>query len=240
MPSLPSSLPPPPPSPLCPLSLSAPPSQPPAMSTSSLCGNAFAVIGYGMCSSLMLVVNKLAVHYLPAPSFVLLIQFFASWFVVKAFGVCGAIEVDSLEWRKLRAFLPISAAFIACVYANMKTLQFANVCIHAIKGPMWRVLSEAELRASCCVATPSTCVIRLECTGGNLHRLPRVNSVGHLNRRMDVPWKGAAELSFIHLPSCPSLRRGWVRATRAHPRLSHLVRVYLARMHMVCLHFFQA
>jgi len=95
--------------------------------SATLCGNSFAVVGYGICSSLMLVVNKLAVHYLPAPSFVLLTQFFASWFVVKAFGQCGAIEVDALEWRKLRAFLPISAAFLACVYANMKTLQFANV-----------------------------------------------------------------------------------------------------------------
>jgi hypothetical protein len=100
-----------------------------------LCGNSFAVVGYGICSSLMLVVNKLAVHYLPAPSFVLLTQFFASWFVVKAFGQCGAIEVDALEKRKLRAFLPISAAFLACVYANMKTLQFANVRSCAAPGP---------------------------------------------------------------------------------------------------------
>jgi len=79
----------------------------------------------------MLVVNKLAVHYLPAPSFVLLTQFFASWFVVKGLGVCGAIEVDALEWKKLRAFLPISAAFVACVYANIKTLQYANVRLPA-------------------------------------------------------------------------------------------------------------
>ena len=34
----------------------------------------FAVLGDGACSSLMLVVNKLAVHHLPAPSFVLLAQ----------------------------------------------------------------------------------------------------------------------------------------------------------------------
>jgi len=67
------------------------------------------------------------VHLLPAPSFVLLMQFFASWFVVKLCGVVGLITVDALEWRKLRAFLPVSAAFLACVYANMKTLQFANV-----------------------------------------------------------------------------------------------------------------
>lgn len=87
----------------------------------------FAVLGYGTCSSLMLVVNKLAVHHLPAPSFVLLAQFFCSWFAVKVCGMCGLIVVDRLEWAKLRAFLPISLAFLAAVFANVKTLQFANV-----------------------------------------------------------------------------------------------------------------
>ena len=87
----------------------------------------FAIIGYGACSSLMLVCNKLAVHFLPAPSFVLLMQFFFSWFAVKLAGCCGCIVVDKLEWRKLLAFLPISLAFLAAVFANIKTLQFANV-----------------------------------------------------------------------------------------------------------------
>ena len=87
----------------------------------------FAIIGYGTCSSLMLIVNKLAVHLLPAPSFVLLMQFFASWFAVKLVGCSGCIVVDALEWRKLLAFLPVSLAFLAAVFANIKTLQFANV-----------------------------------------------------------------------------------------------------------------
>jgi len=87
----------------------------------------FAILGYGACSSLMLIVNKVAVNLLPAPSFVLLLQFFCSWFAVKACGVCGFIVVDRLEWRKLRAFLPVSLAFLAAVFANIKTLQFANV-----------------------------------------------------------------------------------------------------------------
>ena len=87
----------------------------------------FAVVGYGACSSLMLVINKVCVHLLPAPSFVLLAQFFCSWVAVKACGVCGCIVVDQLEWGKLKAFLPISIAFLAAVFANIKTLQFANV-----------------------------------------------------------------------------------------------------------------
>ena len=96
-------------------------------SAREIAATTFAIVGYGACSSLMLVVNKVAVHLLPAPSFVLLAQFFCSWFAVKACGVCGCITVDALEWHKLRAFLPISLAFLAAVFANIKTLQFANV-----------------------------------------------------------------------------------------------------------------
>lgn len=88
---------------------------------------AFAVIGYGACSSLMLVVNKVCVHLLPAPSFVLLMQFLFSWLAVKACGCCGFIVVDKLDWEKLKAFLPVSLAFLAAVFANIKTLQYANV-----------------------------------------------------------------------------------------------------------------
>ena len=88
---------------------------------------AFALLGYATCSSLMLVMNKVAVHVLPAPSFVLLMQFLASWLVVKACGLCGCIVVDGLELTKLRQFFFVSLAFLACVYANIKTLQFANV-----------------------------------------------------------------------------------------------------------------
>uniref|UniRef100_A0A7S4F6F9 Sugar phosphate transporter domain-containing protein n=1 Tax=Chrysotila carterae TaxID=13221 RepID=A0A7S4F6F9_CHRCT len=87
----------------------------------------FAIVGYGTCSSLMLVLNKLTVHLLPAPSLVLLLQFASSWTVVKACGLCGLITVDALEWSKLRAFFFVSLAFLACVFANLKSLQFANV-----------------------------------------------------------------------------------------------------------------
>lgn len=88
---------------------------------------AFAILGYGTCSSLMLIMNKVAVHLLPAPSLVLLCQFMASWIAVKLCGLCGCIVVDELEWKKVKQFWMVSVAFLACVYANIKTLQFANV-----------------------------------------------------------------------------------------------------------------
>lgn len=97
------------------------------MAACSTGATAFAIIGYSTCSSLMLVMNKVAVHLLPAPSLVLVVQLFASWFAVKLCGVCGLITVDALEWKKLVAFFPISLAFLACLFANIKTLQYANV-----------------------------------------------------------------------------------------------------------------
>ena len=87
----------------------------------------FAVVGYGTCSSLMLIMNKVAVNLLPAPSFVLLMQFLASWVAVKIVGLLGFATVDQLEWRKLWSFFPVSLAFLAAVFANIKTLQYANV-----------------------------------------------------------------------------------------------------------------
>ena len=69
---------------------------------------AFALLGYATCSSLMLVMNKVAVHVLPAPSFVLLMQFLASWLAVKVCGLCGCIVVDGLELTKLRQFFFVS------------------------------------------------------------------------------------------------------------------------------------
>jgi len=87
----------------------------------------FAVLGYAACSSLLLVVNKVAVHLLPAPSFVLLAQVTCSWLAVKLCGWGGLIVVDDLEWPKLKSFFLVSAAFLACIFANIKTLQYCNV-----------------------------------------------------------------------------------------------------------------
>jgi len=86
-----------------------------------------AVGGYMLCSSLMLLVNKLAVHYLPAPSFVLLSQLFASALVCRLLGMAGVIEVEPLHKEKVLAFWIVPLAFLGTVFANIKILQHANV-----------------------------------------------------------------------------------------------------------------
>ena len=84
---------------------------------------AFAVAGYATCSSLMLVVNKVAVYHMPSPSFVLLAQLVTSAIAVWVSGVLGFCQVDALEWSKVKAFFPVAVAFLGAIFTNIKTLQ---------------------------------------------------------------------------------------------------------------------
>tara|TARA_B100000524_G_scaffold347664_1_gene250138 strand:+ start:361 stop:669 length:309 start_codon:yes stop_codon:yes gene_type:complete len=52
-------------------------------------------------------------------------QVTCSWAAVKLCGLCGLITVDALEWRKLGSFFFVSVAFLAAIFANIKTLQCA-------------------------------------------------------------------------------------------------------------------
>ena len=52
-------------------------------------------------------------------------QVTCSWAAVKLCGLCGLITVDALEWRKLGSLSFVSVAFLAAIFANIKTLQCA-------------------------------------------------------------------------------------------------------------------
>uniref|UniRef100_A0A7S2WVQ0 Sugar phosphate transporter domain-containing protein n=1 Tax=Rhizochromulina marina TaxID=1034831 RepID=A0A7S2WVQ0_9STRA len=88
---------------------------------------AFAIAGYAVCSSLMLVVNKVAVVYMPAPSLVLFSQLATSALSVWLAGQFGFVTVDKLEQGKVVSFLPVACAFLGAIFTNIKTLQYANV-----------------------------------------------------------------------------------------------------------------
>lgn len=87
----------------------------------------FACLGYMCCSSLMLIMNKLAVHFLPAPAFVLLGQLLMSAVAVWVAGQMGIVKVDKLVTHKVIGFSFVAVAFLAAIYTNIKTLQYANV-----------------------------------------------------------------------------------------------------------------
>ena len=97
------------------------------MSWGEVCGLDGIVIGYALCSSALLVVNKVAVHHLPAPFFVLLLQTLSATIFVRVSTSCGLLEVDEWDWGKARSFFPVALVFLAAIVTNMKTLQHANV-----------------------------------------------------------------------------------------------------------------
>jgi len=88
---------------------------------------ALAIAAYATASSLMLIVNKLAVHFLPAPGTVLTFQLFTTAATVWMSSQAGIISAEPLEWAKLKPFLLVVFAFLGAVFTNLKVLQYANV-----------------------------------------------------------------------------------------------------------------
>jgi len=87
----------------------------------------FAVSAYAACSSLMLIINKLAITFLPAPSLVLLSQLIFAALAIRGLSFAGVIEAEQLEINKVKPFLLVALAFLGALYTNVKTLQHANV-----------------------------------------------------------------------------------------------------------------
>ena len=83
--------------------------------------------GYMVCSALMLMVNKLTIHHLPAPGVVLFVQFISSAIFAKTTGTMGICEVDSLTNGKIQRFVPAACAQLATIFSGMKALQYSNV-----------------------------------------------------------------------------------------------------------------
>jgi GDP-mannose transporter len=89
---------------------------------------AFAVVGYMVCSSLMLLANKLAIHYLQTPLFVLFAQLAGTAVVVVLARLVGLIQKPIFtSWKTALAFAPAPIAFLGTIYSNIKVLQYANV-----------------------------------------------------------------------------------------------------------------
>lgn len=87
-----------------------------------------AVAGYMICSATLLIGNKVAVSMVPAPSFILWAQLAGTVVAVKMMHLTGVIQsCDALELPKLTAFAPVALIFVATIFTNMKSLEYANV-----------------------------------------------------------------------------------------------------------------
>lgn len=85
-----------------------------------------AIFAYSICSSTLLLANKMAMVYLPLPSVVSFIQIASSALIVLFIKFCG-INVDDLDSEKLKAYAFYIVAFVTCIFANMKALENSNV-----------------------------------------------------------------------------------------------------------------
>jgi len=85
------------------------------------------IAAYMLCSSTMLIVNKAAVKFLPAPSFLLFLQTGFSAFVIWTLGKVGYLKVDALEWNKVKAYIFVILVFIFNIFTNIKSLEYSNV-----------------------------------------------------------------------------------------------------------------
>jgi GDP-mannose transporter len=86
-----------------------------------------AIAYYGVCSSTLLIINKVSLYIIPAPVLLLSLQL---WFAVGlVYLLRGLRVVDTQPLRRATAvkFSPVVVSFLCTLYANAKVLQYSNV-----------------------------------------------------------------------------------------------------------------
>lgn len=81
------------------------------------------VLVYSVCNSTLLVLNKMAVTRVRAPSVILLAQLWSCAFFVYLLKVIKVVQFGDVTAEKLRSFGIIAVGFIAVLYCNMTTLK---------------------------------------------------------------------------------------------------------------------
>jgi hypothetical protein len=80
---------------------------------------------YGFCSSTLIVINKVAVHNLRAPVFILILQLLFAAGTVKGLNVSGVLDAEKLQWSLVRPFLLIVAGFLG----EQRGMTFRVCCV---------------------------------------------------------------------------------------------------------------
>jgi GDP-mannose transporter len=86
-----------------------------------------AILGYSLCSSTLLLANKMAMVHLPSPSLVSFIQIFSSTIIVLLLKYVVGVKVDDFDWTACKAYAIYTVAFVASIYTNMQALSSSNV-----------------------------------------------------------------------------------------------------------------
>lgn len=86
-----------------------------------------SIIVYGLCSSMMLVSNKVAVTSLPLPACLMCFQVTVTIIVVHVLKGAGIFAVDDFTIVRARRWFPYAMSFCLTLYCNTKVLQKSNV-----------------------------------------------------------------------------------------------------------------
>ena len=76
----------------------------------------FAVAAYATCSASMLIVNKLCITYLPAPTMVLFLQLSFTALAIRAMTHAGIVDADPLDVEKAKPFVLVALALGAYLF----------------------------------------------------------------------------------------------------------------------------
>lgn len=90
-------------------------------------GTVSVVVGYGLCSSLLAIINKYAITYFPFPGLLTALQYFTSVVVVYLAGKGGVLHHDPFVWSTAKKFLPAAFVFYLAIFTNTNLLKHANV-----------------------------------------------------------------------------------------------------------------
>eukprot|EP00850_Spirogloea_muscicola_P025296 SM002684S09762 [mRNA] locus=s2684:784:1695:+ [translate_table: standard] len=85
------------------------------------------VVGYGLSSSTLAIVNKYAVTVFPYPGALTALQYAASTAAVAGLGAAGALQHDRLRAATLARFFPAALVFYLAILTNTQLLLHANV-----------------------------------------------------------------------------------------------------------------
>jgi len=85
------------------------------------------MVFFALVSNSLLIVNKLCLQRIPAPSVISAMQFGCSASFVIFLQATGLAPVDVFEWPKVQAYLLYVTLFCLSIYLNMKTMTHANI-----------------------------------------------------------------------------------------------------------------
>lgn len=91
------------------------------LATSSL------VVGYALCSSLLAVINKLAITKFNFPGLLTALQYLTSVLGVWVLGKFGFLHHDAFTYETAKKFLPAAIVFYLAIFTNTNLLRHANV-----------------------------------------------------------------------------------------------------------------